>query len=95
VDGGRVSTVCGWMTSKDTKAEFEDRLEVYAAAMEAGQYENADMELTIMLLPIKLAREREEEVQRRQGFLSVGGRDLVLDLADLLILVVARYFVEY
>ena len=45
MDGGRVSTVCGWMTSKDTKAEFEDRLEVYAAAMEAGQYENADMEL--------------------------------------------------
>ena len=30
--------------------------------------ENADMELTIMLLPIKLARERTEEVQRRQGF---------------------------
>lgn len=53
------------------------------------------MELTIMLLPIKLARGRTEEVRRRQGFLSVGGRDLVLDLADLLLLVVARYFVEY
>lgn len=57
--------------------------------------ENADIELTIMLLPIKVARGRTEEVQRRQVFLSVGGRDLVLDLADLLLLVVARYFVEY
>lgn len=29
------------------------------------------------------------------GFLSVGGRDLVLDLPDLLLLMVARYFAEY
>ena len=57
--------------------------------------ENADIELTITLPPIKVARGRTEEVQRRQGFLSVGGRDLVLDLADLLLVVVARYFVEY
>lgn len=37
-----------------------------------------------MLLPIRLARGRTEEVQRQQGFMFVGGRDLVLDLADLL-----------
>lgn len=53
------------------------------------------MELAIMLLPIKFAKGKREKVQRRQGFLSVGGRDLVLDLADLLLLVVAHYFVEY
>lgn len=53
------------------------------------------MELTITLLPIKLATGSTEEVQRQQGFLSVGGRDLVCDLADLLLLVVTRYFLEY
>ena len=53
------------------------------------------MELTIMLLPIKFARGKNRESSEAAGFLSVGGRDLVLDLTDLLLLVVARYFVEY
>lgn len=57
--------------------------------------ENADIKLAIMLLPIKFARGENRESSEAAGFLSVGGRDLVLDLADLLLLVVARNFVEY
>ena len=40
-------------------------------------------------------RENRESSEAAGFFLSVGGRDLVLDLADLPLLVVARYFVEY
>lgn len=41
---------------------------LHTASCKGWCLENADMELTIMLLPIKFARGRTEEVQRRQGF---------------------------
>lgn len=44
---------------------------------------------------LNLQRGKERKFRGGRVFLSVGGRDLVLDLADLLLLVVARYFVEY
>lgn len=41
---------------------------LHTASCKGCCLENADMELTIMLLPIKFAGGRTEEVQRRQGF---------------------------
>lgn len=63
---------------------------LHAASCNSPCLQTADTGLAIVLLPIKFAwgetgRQREgEKVQRLSGFLSVGGRDLVLDLTDLL-----------
>lgn len=53
----------------------------------------------ILHLPIKLAKggsaARTEKSSEAAGFLSVSVKDLDLDFADLLILVVTPCFVEY
>lgn len=59
----------------------------------ASCLENGEMKLAVILLPIKLTMGNQST--EAEGILSVGGRDLALDLTDLLTPVVARYFVEY